>query len=299
MLEEKTRGNLTAEERQLLDQVLFELRMRFVEAQEEPAPPEPDHPALTARVTFLGTGTSHGVPMIGCPCDTCHSTDPRDRRLRPSIYVDVAGGPSVLVDTATDLRQQALTHRVTRVDAILFTHSHADHVMGLDEVRRFNMMQRRRDSRLRRRADRRRICGGRSATSSIRRRRRAAASRRSSCTTIDGPFAIDGSRVVPGPALARRSVRSSAFASASFAYLTDCNRIPDESWPLLRGSRRARARRAAPSAASDALHRGARRWRSSTASKPRHTYFTHICHDLPHEATNARCPPASNSPTTA
>ena len=90
-----------------------------------------------ARVTFLGTGTSHGVPMIGCRCAVCRSDDPRDRRLRPSVHVAVEGGPALLIDTSTDLRQQALTHDITQVDAVLFTHSHADHVMGLDEMRRF------------------------------------------------------------------------------------------------------------------------------------------------------------------
>ena len=90
---------------------------------------------------MLGTGTSHGVPMIGCECATCHSTDPRDRRSRASIHIQISGGPSVLVDTTPDLRMQALTHGVKRVDAIVYTHSHADHVMGLDEVRRFNVMQ--------------------------------------------------------------------------------------------------------------------------------------------------------------
>jgi phosphoribosyl 1,2-cyclic phosphate phosphodiesterase len=95
-----------------------------------------------ARVTFLGSGTSHGVPMIGCTCATCRSTDPRDRRLRPSIHLALSSGASILVDTSTDLRQQALSSGLTRVDAILFTHSHADHILGLDEVRRFNMLQR-------------------------------------------------------------------------------------------------------------------------------------------------------------
>ena len=94
------------------------------------------------RVTFLGTGTSHGVPMIGCGCGTCRSADPRDRRSRPSIFIELRGGQSVLVDTSPDLRGQALANGVTRVDAILFTHGHADHLMGLDEVRRFNAMQR-------------------------------------------------------------------------------------------------------------------------------------------------------------
>jgi phosphoribosyl 1,2-cyclic phosphate phosphodiesterase len=100
---------------------------------------------------MLGTGTSHGVPMIGCNCDVCTSDDPRDRRSRPSILLELepaTGEPAarstadetriVLVDTSPDLRTQALANGVRRVDAILFTHSHADHIFGLDEVRRFN-----------------------------------------------------------------------------------------------------------------------------------------------------------------
>src|SRR5690242_16724149 len=96
---------------------------------------------MQARVTVLGSGTSHGVPMIGCTCRVCTSADPKDRRTRPSIYLDVTNGPKILVDTSTDLRMQALTNHVTRVDAILFTLSHADHVMGLDDSRRFSQMQ--------------------------------------------------------------------------------------------------------------------------------------------------------------
>src|SRR5687767_13341961 len=79
--------------------------------------------------------------MIGCACAVCRSTDPRDRRLRPSIYVEIPGRAAILVDTGPDLRQQALTHGIARVDAILFTHTHADHILGLDEVRRFNFIQ--------------------------------------------------------------------------------------------------------------------------------------------------------------
>src|SRR5579885_1707977 len=103
--------------------------------------------AVGFRVTLLGTGTSHGVPMIGCDCRVCRSTDPRDRRTRPSILIELAPATAdrshspagsvshILVDTSTDLRMQALALDLRRVDAILFTHSHADHIMGLDEVR--------------------------------------------------------------------------------------------------------------------------------------------------------------------
>ena len=108
---------------------------------------------LSLKITVLGSGTSHGVPMIGCDCAVCRS----DRSARPALAsVDSHRRPpadaptrrrspphvrSILVDTSTDLRAQALTHDHPRVDAILFTHSHADHVMGLDEVRRFNVLQ--------------------------------------------------------------------------------------------------------------------------------------------------------------
>jgi phosphoribosyl 1,2-cyclic phosphate phosphodiesterase len=99
-----------------------------------------------ARFTFLGTGTSAGIPMIGCDCDVCHSKDPRDARLRTSAcvrFVDPSGQERVaLLDAGPDLRQQALRERLPRCDAILFTHNHVDHTFGLDEVRRFNVVQR-------------------------------------------------------------------------------------------------------------------------------------------------------------
>src|SRR4029079_13810275 len=96
--------------------------------------------AGSMRVTFLGTGTSHGVPMMGCECPTCRSTDPRDTRRRPSIFIETRD-THVLVEAGPDLRVQALTHRIPRVDAILFTHGHADHILGMDDVRRFNALK--------------------------------------------------------------------------------------------------------------------------------------------------------------
>jgi len=89
------------------------------------------------KLTFLGTGTSTGVPSIGCECETCSSDDPRDKRLRVSVIIEHAG-QSVLIDTSSDFRQQALRHGLKRLDAVLITHCHADHIFGLDDIRPLN-----------------------------------------------------------------------------------------------------------------------------------------------------------------
>ncbi|MHC5022604.1 MAG: MBL fold metallo-hydrolase [Planctomycetota bacterium] len=110
-------------------------------------PDAPDQPLLRdLEFIILGSGTSAGVPVIGCDCDVCHSTDPRDKRTRTAAcmrYVDPLGHARViLIDTSPDLRQQALRHKLDRCDAILYTHNHVDHTFGLDEVRRFNVVMR-------------------------------------------------------------------------------------------------------------------------------------------------------------
>jgi len=247
---------------------------------------------------MLGTGTSHGVPMIGCDCSICRSTDPRDKRSRPSILIQRTdpddGGSAlresvrhILVDTSTDLRQQALTHDMRRVDAILFTHSHADHVLGLDEVRRFNVIQH-------------------SAIPAYGDERTLADIRQSfvymfngapppgggipkvDLTTVMGPFSLGGVEILPVPVLhGRRPILG--FRMGSFAYLTDCSAIPDPSWPLLEGVRTLvlDALRYKPHpthfSVDEAIEAAARIGADRT-------YFTHICHDLPHETTNASLP---------
>jgi phosphoribosyl 1,2-cyclic phosphate phosphodiesterase len=242
---------------------------------------------MDARVTVLGSGTSHGVPMIGCTCAVCRSQDPRDRRSRPSIYLEVDKGPAILVDTSTDLRQQALTYGVTRVDAILYTHSHADHIMGLDEVRRFNMMQ---GSTIPAYADARTANDLKRAFSYVfdPPDEKGGGIPQVSLSTIDGPFDIDTVAVQPVPIFhGARPILGYRFGS--FAYLTDCNRLADDAWPMLDNL--------------DVLILDALRHRSHPTHftvaeallvverlKPRQTYFTHICHDLPHQATNAALP---------
>lgn len=92
------------------------------------------------KVTVLGSGTSSGIPVIGCPCNVCNSTNPKNTRLRSSCWFQV-DGKSIIVDTGPDFRQQALTHKIGRVDAVLYTHTHADHVHGIDDLRIYNAYQ--------------------------------------------------------------------------------------------------------------------------------------------------------------
>ncbi len=92
------------------------------------------------KITFLGTGTSTGVPMVGCPCEVCASMDFRDKRLRVSVHLEIEGF-SLVIDTTPDFRVQMLTYHIKKLDAILFTHEHRDHVAGLDDVRPFNFLQ--------------------------------------------------------------------------------------------------------------------------------------------------------------
>jgi phosphoribosyl 1,2-cyclic phosphate phosphodiesterase len=225
--------------------------------------------------------------MIGCACATCRSDDPRDRRWRPSVLVTLDDGTRVLVDTATDLRAQALRFGVTRVDAILFTHSHADHILGLDDVRRFNVLQKRAVPCY---ADARTIDDLRAT---FRYMFDAATPRGGGVPqldlhTIDGPFELAGQAIRPVPVLHGARVIL-GFRIGRFAYLTDCSAIPDASWPLLAGL---------DTLVLDALRDRphpthftvAQAVEAATRIAARRTFFTHICHDLPHEATCARLP---------
>lgn len=92
------------------------------------------------KVTVLGSGTSSGVPLVGCDCAVCRSDNPKNKRLRSSCFFEV-GGKNILIDTSPDLRQQALRHNIRRVDAVLYTHIHADHIHGIDEMRMYNAWQ--------------------------------------------------------------------------------------------------------------------------------------------------------------
>jgi phosphoribosyl 1,2-cyclic phosphate phosphodiesterase len=244
------------------------------------------------KITVLGSGTSHGVPFIGCTCAVCTSVDPRDKRTRPSILIDLeTDGPTryVLVDTSTDLRQQCLANGVTRVDAILFTHAHADHVCGFDDIRRFNRLQ---NAPL--------ACFGSAATLADLRRTFAYAFAPATqqggglpqarlLTLGGGPFCLGRVEVVPVPVMHGR-LPVLGFRIGSFAYLTDCNAIPDASWPLLDGVTTLvlDALRRRPHSTHFNLDEAVAVVRRLGAPR---AYFTHVSHDLAHAGTCASLPP--------
>ena len=227
--------------------------------------------------------------MIACDCAVCRSTDPRDNRLRPSIYVECDDGQRILVDTTPDLRQQALRHDIRRVDAVIYTHAHADHVMGLDELRRFNHLTRQPVP----------LYGDRGTLDQIRNTFAYAFDKDArpgggvpdlSMHTIDTrPFQIGGQQIIPVP-VRHGQWTILGFRFGRFAYLTDCNAVPESSMALLEDL---------DVLVLDALrHRPhpthftvAQAVEVAKAIGARETLLTHICHDLGHEETSAKLPP--------
>lgn len=238
------------------------------------------------RVTVLGSGTSMGVPTLACHCEVCRSTDPRDHRTRPSILLSY-NGRNVVVDTTPDFRQQALRQKIERLDAILYTHAHADHILGLDDIRPFNAKQKSPVP----------IYAAEDTLATLRRSFAYIFEPQSGETSLPqvelhplaGEFELFGAGIVPVPAQ-HGPLTVHGFRMGPVAYLTDFSAVQESSKALLMNLDHLilDALRYIPHPMHSTVDQSL-----SLVSElaPRHAWFTHICHDLGHEATNAKLPP--------
>ena len=241
----------------------------------------------SVELLFLGTGTSAGIPMIGCHCAVCTSTDPHDKRTRPSVVISYAQ-TRVLVDTTPELRLQCIANGVDRIDAVVFTHAHADHIMGLDDCRRFNYVK---GGPLEVFGDARTLaalerCFAYAFKEPEPEQRifRPHLVRRE----VSGEFEINGVHWTPIPLL-HGDMPVLGYRVGDLAYCTDVSLIPEPSFELLEGldvlvldalQYKRHITHFSVEQAIDAARRiGARQ-----------TLFTHIAHSLPHEQTNAELP---------
>ena len=245
---------------------------------------------ISGQMVLLGTGTSVGVPAIGCGCDVCRSPNPKNRRTRTSAILGLPGG-NLLIDTAPDLRQQLLREEIGLVHAVLYTHEHADHVFGLDDLRLMQFYlggpvplycEQPVEERIRKSYD--------YAFTNVAGTHRGAVPQLVFQRITTEPFEVLGTRITPVRLRHGPRFDVLGFRIGDVAYCTDVNAVPAESMPLLRNL--------------DVLVLDALRPRTHTTHfslteavavarelAPRQTYFTHMSHDLEHEATNAALPP--------
>ena len=247
---------------------------------------------MSTSLLFLGTGTSAGIPMIGCHCEVCSSTDSRDQRTRSSVLISYQSDQHhthVLVDTSPDLRLQCVANRVDWIDAVVYTHGHADHIMGLDDVRRFNTI---RKGPLDIYAD--------APTFRVLEQCFAYAFRPPDPSanvyrphlirhTIAGPFQIHGQVWRPIPLL-HGSAPILGFRVGDIAYCTDVSAIPEESFDLLRDLQVLvlDALRFKPHPTHLSIDQAIEVAQRIGA---RQTWFTHIAHDICHARDSTRLPP--------
>ena len=239
--------------------------------------------------TFLGTGTSQGVPLLACDCPVCHSSDPRDRRTRASAYVETPECAWV-IDTGPDFRQQALRENIRRLDAVLLTHAHTDHIMGFDDLRAFCRGGRELP-----------VYGSGETLEQLQRsfafafdgRNRFPGYIHPDPHTVDKPFPLGATEVVPLPVPHGRTTTYGYLFVRNgrrlLAYISDCKAVPEPIRAMISG---------VDTLVLDALRRRehpthmnvAEAMETAAAIGPRQTLFTHLCHDLAHAGFEAELP---------
>ncbi len=241
---------------------------------------------MKATLTVLGSGTSMGVPTLGCDCAICRSSDPHDRRTRPSVMLEYAG-KVVLIDTTPDFYGQAIREHITRVDAVFYTHTHADHILGIDDLRPLSYSHKPNKLPLFARPE---------AAAFLRKmfsyifdaNYKFGGLPQLELRPMEGPVELFGARFEPVTLIHGESeIYGYRFGSA--AYLTDHSDIPEASFQKLEGL---------DILFLDALRHKPHPTHSTVENslrivdrlKPKRAFFTHICHDLGHEATNATLP---------
>jgi phosphoribosyl 1,2-cyclic phosphate phosphodiesterase len=241
---------------------------------------------MKATLTVLGSGTSMGVPTIGCDCAVCRSTDPHDRRTRPSVMISYDGN-NILIDTTPDFRELALRENITRIDAVLYTHTHADHILGIDDLRPLSFAHK--PGRMPLYADPAAVIFLRNMFRYIfDADYKFGGLPQVEMKPIEGPVNLFGARFEPVTVI-HGETPILGFRFGSAAYLTDHSEVPPDSLDRLRGL--------------DILFLDALRYKPhpthSTVEqslkiveevRPKRAFFTHICHDLPHDKTDASLP---------
>jgi phosphoribosyl 1,2-cyclic phosphate phosphodiesterase len=237
------------------------------------------------HVIMLGSGTSQGVPVIGCRCAVCTSADPRNRRTRASVYVRL-GERGVVIDTATEFRLQCVANGIERLDAVLFTHAHADHVHGLDDVRQFNHLQGERIP-----------CYGSAETMGylaqkfdyfFRETQAGGGKPDVEFVGVDGPFELFGRRIVPLPVM-HGGLSVYGYRIGAFAYITDASAIAPQTMALLEGldTLILNALRVEPHPTHLSIGQAVA---VIEQLRPRRAFLTHLTHRLEHAATEAQLP---------
>ena len=245
-------------------------------------------------VTILGSGTSQGVPIIGCKCATCTSDNPKDKRLRVSAYIEIepsagnSNGLKLLIDTTPDFRQQMLVNNIDDIDAVLYTHPHVDHIMGMDDIRQINQLHKKSVD----------IYGNEFTINYIKKtfsyvfdtntyKGGGIPNINTKVITIDR-FKINGIEIIPVE-FNHGQAKIFGYRIGNFAYMTDCSFIPEAEFPKLENLK---------VLVLDALrykeHPTHFNIKQAVEAAQRinadQTYFTHITHDILHDTDNAKLP---------